>query len=82
MRLAAMEAAHRLGAHEDPATRPPVKATTKRLAREYGKPWKQAKGLTSEALAEDTYTFMACTPGESIPELSSTNTAPAERETS
>ena len=40
------------------------------------------KGLTSEALAEDTYTFMACTPGESIPELSSTNTAPAERETS
>ena len=62
-----MEAAHRLGAHEDPATRPLVKTTMKRLAREYGKPGKQAKGLTSEALAEDTYTFMACTPGELSP---------------
>ena len=39
----------------------------KRLVREYEKPRKQAKGLTSEALAEDTYTFMACTLGASIP---------------
>ena len=44
MRLAAMEAAHRLGAHEDPATRPPVKATTKRLAREYGNPGSRPRG--------------------------------------
>ena len=51
MRLAAIAAAHRLGGHEDPTTRPLVKATTKRLAKEYGKPRKQAKGLTSEALA-------------------------------
>ena len=36
----------------------------------------------SEALAEDTYTFMACTLGPSISELSSTNTAPAKGETS
>ena len=54
----------------------------KRLAREYGKPRKQAKGLTSEALAEGTYTFMACTLGASISELSRTNTAPAKGETS
>ena len=46
MRLAAIAAAHRLGGHEDPTTRPLVKATMKRLAREYGKPRKQAKGLT------------------------------------
>ena len=82
MRLAAVAAAHRLGGHGDPTTRPLVKATMKRLAREYGKPVKQAKGLTSEALAEDTYTFMACTLGASIPELSSMNTAPAKGETS
>ena len=51
LRLAAIAAAHRLGGHEDPTTRPLVKATMKRLAREYGKPRKQAKWLTSEALA-------------------------------
>ena len=33
------------------AITPLVKATVKRLAREYGKPKKQAKGLTSDALA-------------------------------
>ena len=82
MLLAAIAAAHRLGGHEDPTMRPLVKATMKRLAREYGKPRKQAKGLTSEALAENTYTFMACTLGPSISELSSTNTAPAKGETS
>lgn len=49
--LAAIAAAHRLGGHEDPTARPLVKATFKRLARQYGKPRKQAKGLTSEALA-------------------------------
>ena len=68
----------RLGGHGDPTTRPLVKATMKRLVREYEKPRNQAKGLTSEALAENTYTFMACTLGPSIPELSSTNTAPAK----
>ena len=47
MRLAAIAAAHRMGGHEDPTTRPLVKATMKRLAREYGKPRKQAKGLGS-----------------------------------
>ena len=51
MRLAAIAAAHRLGGHEDPTTRPLVKATTKRLAKEYGNPRKHAKGLTSDALA-------------------------------
>ena len=81
LRLAAIAAAHRLGGHPDPTSRPLVKATMKRLAREYGKPRKQAKGLTSEALAEDTYTLMACTLGASIPELGSTNTAPAKGET-
>ena len=50
-RLAAIAAAHRLGGHPDPTTRPLVKATMKRLAREYGKPRKQARGLTSDALA-------------------------------
>ena len=49
-RLAAVAAAHRLGGHPDPTTRPLVKATMKRLAREYGKPRKQARGLTSDAL--------------------------------
>ena len=63
MRQAAIAAAHRLGGQEDPTTRPLVKATMKRLAREYGNPRKQAKGLTSKALAEDTYTLMACTLG-------------------
>ena len=57
----------RLGGHEDPTTRPLVKATLKRLAREYEKPRKQAKRLTSEALAEDTHTFMACTLGGVYP---------------
>ena len=51
LRLAAISAAHRLGGHEGPATRPLVKATMKRLAKEYGKPGKQVKGLTSNALA-------------------------------
>ena len=82
MRLAAIAAAHRLGGHEDPTTRPLVKAIMKRLAGEYGKPRKQAKGLTSEALAEDIYTFMACTLGAPIPDLGSTNTAPAKGKTS
>ena len=50
-RLAAIAAAHRLGKHPDPVKDPLVKATLKRLAREYGKPRKQADGLTSEALA-------------------------------
>ena len=50
-RLAAITAAHRLGVHPDPTTRPLVKTTLKRLGREYGKPKKQAKGLTSDALA-------------------------------
>ena len=51
LRLAAIAAAHRLGGHPDPTSRPLVQATIKRLAREYGKPKKQAKGLTSDALA-------------------------------
>ena len=51
LRLAAIAAAHHLGGHPDPTSRPLVKATMKRLAREYGKPRKQAKGLTSDALA-------------------------------
>lgn len=50
-RLAAIAATHRLGGHPDPTSRPLVKATLKRLAREYGKPRKQAKGLTSDPLA-------------------------------
>ena len=33
-RLAAVAAAHRLAGHEDPTSRPLVKATLKRLARE------------------------------------------------
>ena len=37
--------AHRLGRHADSTTRSLVKATMKRLASEYGKPRKQAKGL-------------------------------------
>ena len=50
-RLAAIAAAHRLGKHTDPVKDPLVRATLKLLAREYGKPRKQAKGLTSDALA-------------------------------
>ena len=50
-RLAAIAAAHRLGKHENPVPDPLVKATLKRLSREHGKPRKQARGLTSEALA-------------------------------
>ena len=51
LRLAAIAAAHRLGGHEDPTSRPLVKATMKRLGREHGKSRKQARGLTKEALA-------------------------------
>ena len=51
LRLAAIAAAHRLGGHPDPTSRPLVKATMKRLGREYGKPRKQANGLTNERLA-------------------------------
>ena len=43
--------AYRLGGQPDLTTRPLVKATMKRLSREYGKPEKQARGLTSDALA-------------------------------
>ena len=50
-RLAAIAAAHRLGKQTDPVKDPLVKATFKRLAREYGRPRTQAKGLTNEALA-------------------------------
>ena len=50
-RLAAVSAAHRWGGHPDPASRPLVKATLKRLGREHGRPRKQARGLTAEALA-------------------------------
>ena len=49
-RLAAIVTAHRLAKHQGPTSRPLVEATLKRLAREYGKPSKQAKGFTSEAL--------------------------------
>ena len=51
LRLAAIAAAHRLCGHPDPTSRPLVNATMKRLAREYGKPRKQANGLTNERLA-------------------------------
>ena len=50
-RLAAIAAVHRLGKHSDPVKDPLVKATLKRLGREYGKPRKQANGLTNERLA-------------------------------
>ena len=49
--LVAIAAAHRLAGHEDPTSRPLVKATMKRLAREHGKPRKQAKELSKEDLA-------------------------------
>ena len=42
---------HRLGGFPDPTSRPLVKSRLKRLAREYGKPRRQAKGLASDALA-------------------------------
>ncbi len=51
LRLAAIAAAHHLGGHPDLTSRPLVQATMKRLAREHGKPKKQAKGLNSDALA-------------------------------
>ena len=50
-RLAAVSAVHHLAGDPDPASRPLVKATLKRLGREHGKPRKQARGLTAEALA-------------------------------
>ena len=50
-RLAAIAAAHRLGGYPDSGKRQRVKATVKRRAREYGKPRRQARGLTAEALA-------------------------------
>ena len=50
-RLAAIAAALRLGKHPDPVKDPLVKATLKRLAREYGRPRHQARGLTAESLA-------------------------------
>ena len=79
MLLAAIAAAHRLGGHEDPTTRPLVKATMKRLAREYGKPRKQAKGLTSEAVAEDTYTLWRALWGRPSPSWAA-RTRPRQRE--
>ena len=51
LRLAAIAAAHRLGGHPDPTSRLLVKSTMKRLGREYGKPRRQANGLTNERLA-------------------------------
>ena len=48
-RLSAIAAAHRLGRHPNPASDPLVQATLKRMAREYGKARKQARGLTAEA---------------------------------
>ena len=42
------DAGHRLGGHPDPTPGQLVKATLKRVAREHGKPRKQAKRLTSE----------------------------------
>ena len=50
-RLEPVSAAHRLAGHPDPASRPLVKATLKRLGREHGRPRKQARGLIAEALA-------------------------------
>ena len=43
-RLAAVSAAHRLAGHPDPASRPLVKATLKRLGREHGKPRGNRRG--------------------------------------
>ena len=45
-RLSVIPSAHRLGGFPDHASRPLAKTTLKRLAREYGKPRRQAKGLT------------------------------------
>ena len=47
---AAIVTARRLSKHQGPTSRPLVKATLKRLPREYGKPRKQAKGFTSETM--------------------------------
>ena len=49
-RWAAIVTAHRLSKHQGPTSRPLVKATLKRLTREYWKPSKQAKAFTSETL--------------------------------
>ena len=49
-RWAAIVTVYRLAKHQGPTSRPLVKATRKRLTREYGKPSKQAKGFTSEAM--------------------------------
>ena len=49
--LAAIAAAHRLGAYADPTAHTIVRATLKRLGREHGRPQRQAKPLTAEALA-------------------------------
>ena len=38
-----------MGGHEDPTLRVLLRATLKSLPREYGKPGKQAKGLTCNA---------------------------------
>ena len=56
----------RLSGYGDPAP-PLVKTTTNRLASQYWQPRKQAKGLTSEALAEARYTFVACALGGGQP---------------
>ena len=50
VRLPAVTASQRHGGHDDPTTRPQVKATLKRLAKEYGKLRKQARRLTFEEL--------------------------------
>ena len=49
--LVGIAATYRLDGYPDPTTRPRVRATPRRLAREYGKPQRQARGLTSEDLA-------------------------------
>ena len=67
LRLAAVAAAYRLGGHEDPTPRPLVKTTMKRLAKEHGKPWKQAKGLTKESLAAHVAKATAAAKGRESP---------------
>ena len=49
-RWAEIVTVHHLAKHQGPTSRPLVKATLKRLTREYGKPSKQTKGFTSGAL--------------------------------